>query len=139
MNRRRTMLWFLASLCLLFAGFRLVQWLLDSRYAVNLDNVARIADGMSEAEVANLLGREGDFHNPVKQTLVNGETLDLEGRMFAGPCEVQVMVVDWMPRHGPYVRVAFDEQGKVFSRAKVSYVDGSPDFMRKVRKWVLGY
>ena len=140
MNRRRKTLWLLALLCLLYGGYRLVQWWLDMRYAVNLENVAKIVDGMSEEQVVNLLGREGDYHNPVKRTLVKGETLKLEGRMFAGPCEVQAAVVDWVPRHGPFVRVAFDEQGKVFSRGKVSYQsEGSPDFLRKVRQWVLGY
>jgi hypothetical protein len=76
----------------------------------------------------------------LKKNLAKGETLEWEGKVFSGPCEVRGMVVDWVPHHGPYVRVAFDEEGKVFSKSTVNYQgDPTPSFLRKARKWSLGY
>jgi hypothetical protein len=125
---------------LLYGGYRLAQWYLDVRQAVQVDQVAKIADGMSEGEVEGLLGRSGDHRTQVKRTLARGETLDLEGKVFPGPCEVRATIVDWVPRHGGYVRVAFDDRGKVFSRGLVNaHGDSSPSGLRKARKWFLGF
>ena len=116
-----------------------MQWYLDVRYAVNLSNVAQIANGMSESDVENLLGRAGDCHNHIKQTVGKGETFESEGKVFVGPCEAQATVVDWVLRQGPYVRVAFDDQGKVFSKRLVNYQVGpSSTLLRKTRRWLLG-
>jgi hypothetical protein len=140
MNRRRQSLWFLVAAALLFAGYRLCQWYLDVRYAVKMDNVPQIAHGMTEKDVEDLLGRPGDYHNHVKRTVAKGETLESEGKVFVGPCEAQATVVDWAPRHGPYVRVAFDGQGKVFSKCLVDYqADASPTFLQKACQWILGF
>jgi hypothetical protein len=50
MSRRRKVLWLLAALCVLFAAYRLVEYVLDVRSAVSLENVSSIGDGMSEGE-----------------------------------------------------------------------------------------
>jgi hypothetical protein len=140
MNRRRKTLWFLAAAALLLGGYRLIPWYFDARYAVRLNNVTQIANGMSESEVEDLLGRAGDYHNHVKQTLAQGDTLESEGKLFVGPCEAQATVVDWVPRQGPFVRVAFDDQGKVFSKRLVNNeADASFAFLRKARQWLLGF
>jgi hypothetical protein len=139
MSRRRKLLWLFLAACLIVGGYRLFLWYLEVRYTVRLNNLANIVDGMSEAEVEDLLGRPGDHRTRLERTVAMGETLELEGKPFVGPCEAQATMVDWVPREGAYVRIAFDEHGKVFSRSLVNDPgEASPNLLRKVRRWVFG-
>jgi hypothetical protein len=138
MSRRSKVLWPITAVCLIFGSYALVHWYLDCHYAVNLDEVSNIAVGMSEGEVETLLGRRADSRTDLNRTVPKGETTQVEGQVFTGPCEVRLTFVDWEPRTGPYVRIVFDDEGKVFSKQVIRYEDEAlPGVFCKLRNWVL--